>query len=172
MRISLRRAGPADVDFLHALAGHPAVDPFLAAVRDPDDSAGEIGAQRVLAHVKSNNGEYNRSRKFRIEERALPGQDDLRVARLIEDGESSYTARELLASSGDSGEVIEEAKRFLRTTLKDGRCASAEVIAEASELGISESTLKRAKSALGIKSVKEGDRWFWQLPDFGTEAAG
>jgi hypothetical protein len=38
----------------------------------------------------------------------------------------------------------------------------------ADSAGISRNTLERAKSALGVASVKQGDCWLWTIPD-GTE---
>ena len=35
---------------------------------------------------------------------------------------------------------------------------------EADEAGIHETTLRRAKKSLGIKSHKDGDKWGWRLP--------
>jgi len=42
--------------------------------------------------------------------------------------------------------------------------AAADIIQAAEEQGISEKTLKRAKSELGVISVKKNGRWFWQMP--------
>lgn len=53
MTVAIRRAGPDDIDFLVALAGHPDVDPFLAArrPRDRDELAAEV--ERSLAEPEA-----------------------------------------------------------------------------------------------------------------------
>jgi hypothetical protein len=64
-----------------------------------------------------------------------------------------------------------DAMRFLRETLKQCEKAAKEVQAEAKQIGISEATLRRAKTALGIKSEKRGGnyggdpQWFWKMLD-------
>jgi hypothetical protein len=63
------------------------------------------------------------------------------------------------------GGRLEEAKGFLRHTLSAGPIDSESVRKQAVEAGISEKTLKRAKSALGVASRRAGS-WcsLWRLP--------
>jgi hypothetical protein len=56
------------------------------------------------------------------------------------------------------------AKRFLREMLRKGAVPATEIEAAAKAEGIAKRTLHRAKAELGITSVKDGDKWAWQLP--------
>ena len=60
---------------------------------------------------------------------------------------------------------LERARDFLRTLLEEGRVRSTVVSEQATATGISESTIKRAKSKLGIVSKRKGDGWYWELPE-------
>ena len=65
MRVSLRRALPEDVDFLHALASHADVDPFLAAVR-------ERGREALLTEIERSQSDPGRCGRFIIESDGVP----------------------------------------------------------------------------------------------------
>ena len=56
------------------------------------------------------------------------------------------------------------ARRFIESTLAKGPAPAVDMIERAEELGISEKTLKRAKSALGVISVKRNGKWYWEMP--------
>jgi hypothetical protein len=65
-----------------------------------------------------------------------------------------------------------KAIRFLEDLLKDGPVGSQVVIDAASQAGIAEKTLKRAKKQMGITSKKDSSYmggWVWELtvPDNG-----
>ena len=85
-------------------------------------------------------------------------------------GETDITAESLLSPDAGQEEqgVLSEAKEFLTETLTDGPLSAFEAFRKAKAIGISERTLKRAKRALGVKTVKEGyaktGRWVWSLP--------
>jgi len=80
-------------------------------------------------------------------------------------GEYDITIDELLAGeiSTRSGRQRERAKEFLANLLEDGDVDSTEVYSLAEEQGIPRRTLERAKSELGVRSVKVGDTWVWTL---------
>lgn len=87
---------------------------------------------------------------------------------------TSLTAARILATSVDGEEgrpMLREAEEFLQATLSDGPHPAAEVQREAKAVGISDSTLKRARAALKIESYhegqpgKKGQRWMWKLSD-------
>jgi putative DNA primase/helicase len=62
---------------------------------------------------------------------------------------------------------LEEAKIFLKVTLKAGPVAAACLLRQAKEAGIAEKTFQRAKRLLGILTYREGGsngRWIWALP--------
>src|SRR5262249_38337101 len=57
-----------------------------------------------------------------------------------------------------------EAVCWLELRLQDGLPVASTLLRdEAEEEGISFPTLRRAKKALGIRSVKQGEQWEWQL---------
>jgi hypothetical protein len=55
---------------------------------------------------------------------------------------------------------------FLKQELAEGPVPSRELLKKAKAEGISEKTLYRAKSSLGVVSKKEGrERWVWTFPE-------
>jgi DNA repair protein RadA/Sms len=78
----------------------------------------------------------------------------------------SRLSAELLAGSGRGPDphAFLEAVCWLEERLKDGIPVSSEDLhREAIEEGIAISALRRAKKALGIRSLKRGEHWDWQL---------
>jgi hypothetical protein len=79
----------------------------------------------------------------------------------------SRLSAELLAGSGRGPDpyAFLEAVCWLEERLKDGiPVASDDLLQEAMEEGLAISALRRAKKALGIRSLKRGERWDWLLP--------
>ena len=58
----------------------------------------------------------------------------------------------------------DRAKRFIQTALENGPIEAVKVMEMAEEEDISSRTLKRAKSELGVNSVKRNDKWYWEMP--------
>jgi hypothetical protein len=78
----------------------------------------------------------------------------------------SRLSAELLGGSGRSPDLYAflEAVCWLEEALKDGIPRLSDTLRkDAEEGGISFGTLRRAKKALGIRSIKRGDTWDWQL---------
>jgi len=80
------------------------------------------------------------------------------------------TAEQALAEvSEEERTALDEAIAWLRDLLNDGRVRSTEVVEMASREKISESTLRRAKAKLSVRSEKEGIGnaavWYWKLPE-------
>jgi len=74
---------------------------------------------------------------------------------------------ELLAGSGRGPDlhVFLEAVCWLEARLEGGVPLLATTVqAEAEEEGVNSATLRRAKKALGVRSTKQGEVWYWQLP--------
>ncbi len=76
-------------------------------------------------------------------------------------------ARELLAEAenrddGEGGDAVS----FLRELLAEGMKPAKDVYREAEEAGFSKDSMKRAKSRLGVETVKQGmsGGWMWKLP--------
>jgi hypothetical protein len=149
----------------------------LLLARDPDDPQGSGGNRRVLAHVKSNLGQLARSVGFTVEHTAVPGEMAVTSARLVQTGESPYGPAELLVvEEPEPRSKLAEAEQLLRSELEQGRRTVLDVRAAAEQLGISTTTLDRAKKKLGVTSVKlDLHRWGWQLPGsdvIDSESAG
>ena len=79
---------------------------------------------------------------------------------------TSRLSAEMLAGSGRGPDpsAFLEAICWLEDRLQDGLPVASTVLRdEAEEEGISFPTLRRAKKALGIRSMKTGEQWDWQL---------
>jgi hypothetical protein len=138
--------------------------------RDPDDPKGEEGDQRVLAHIKCNVAPLAPSLVYAIRPIVLPAtanDPQVETSRLELIGESPHNGRSLLAVASDGERLAgDEAKDFLRAELAGGPRMAGDLLKEARKVGISERTLQRARSDLGIKSEKAGfgEGWEWSLP--------
>jgi hypothetical protein len=93
------------------------------------------------------------------------------------DGECEITLEELFSnkkvkkpakpSATDLRETqLDKAQKFIQSTLadNDNSMAACEIESLANKNGIAKKTLQRAKEALGVTSVKNSDKWFWELP--------
>ena len=163
----------AGADPLHRIGGSigvpAAARSALLLARDPDDPDRERGDRRVLAHVKSNVAPLAASLACRVQPTMLPDDARTSTVRLVIDGEHDANGADLLARRPDNGEATEldDAKAFLRDELGDGARPVKAVKREAKDAGISDITLRRAKSDLAVNSVK-GDMhegWTWALPE-------
>lgn len=129
---------------------------FLVA-KSPDDPH-----MRVLCHVKSNLGPLTESLLF---EPVANGDGAVRVEWR---GPCSYVAEDLLAPPRNAGGKLGEAKRFLLNTLGEGPVELDEIKSAAAKKSISFRTVERAKSDLGIGSLRrgfgKGSVLFWALP--------
>lgn len=139
----------------------------LLIARDPE-KAGDQDA-RVLSVVKCNLAKQAPSVRLRVV------QSETGTG-CIEWGESCAITADQLVSEPEPqkrGGKLDAAKEFLLDSLKGGPRKQTELIAEAEEAGISESTLNRAKGDLGIKPQKSGFSgvsvcWLWELPAYQT----
>ena len=97
---------------------------------------------------------------------ALTGTDKGSV-RVEWKGTTHHAADALLAAPANPEErsALEEAMEFLRDALKRGPVWSTQVKKDTRKAEISEATLRRAKTALGVRSQKEADdlTWSWVL---------
>jgi hypothetical protein len=114
----------------------------------------EDGETRYVRHIKSSLAPEGVPFAFRICE-------DSSVEFLGEYGGALDEAEET-AAPADGGKRHKAAEIILEM-LAEGQCRSTEVIDACINAGISETTTKRVKGYLDIKSVKEQDEWFWML---------
>jgi hypothetical protein len=144
---------------------------FVAASRaaflihkDPEDAK-----RRLFMPIKNNLGIDDSGLAFRIVEREITG-GILAPALEWENERVTCTADEVLAAAnanvGEEGVALREAVEFLRNELKDGPISQKMIKAGATANGISERTLRRAKSTLGVVTRKMGMKggWSWELP--------
>jgi len=135
----------------------------MIAAKRQDDEGGDA---RVICRAKSNIGPDGGGFAYHLRQSeliALPGFE----ASYVEWGEPvEGSARDLLGDNDDEGGSCKDAQTFLKAILADGPMSAAEVMAAAEANGIAEKTLRRAKKALGVKSVKarsSSASWDWSL---------
>jgi hypothetical protein len=144
---------------------------FVAAARgayliqkDVDDSS-----RRLFLPIKNNLGVDDAGLAFRIVTREI--SDDIRAPAIEWENERvMISADEALAAAtandGEEGAALREAVEFLTDELKDGPVSQRTIKADAVANGISDRTLRRAKSSLGVVTRKMGmkEGWTWGLP--------
>ena len=110
---------------------------------------------RAIVHNKSNLAPHGASQTF--------GFDP--VGGFCWLGEYDITIDEILGGTAKvPKDQLSRACNLIKTTLAYGPVAAVDIMLKAEEQGISEKTLKRAKSALGVISIKRGGQWFWDMP--------
>ena len=123
---------------------------------DPDE--------RILAQVKCNVGPTGTAIVFSV------GNGEVTWLR-----EEAKTADEVLgnvcSALGRPGTLVGEAKDILAEQLAKAPRPQQEIMAMMKAAGIGETTAKKAKALLAIRSVKQGSMWFWSLPEAGIEIA-
>ncbi len=133
----------------------------LLVARDPDSEQ-----RRVLAVVKSNLHAPVPSLSFELVEAANG------AAIITWAGASRFNATQLLAGTdGEERSATAEAVAFLREELASGPRPVQEVTKAARAAGISERTLERARTQLGVRARKPGGPgfpWVLELKDAGS----
>jgi hypothetical protein len=144
-------------------AGIRSID-FAAAARsvllvgaDPDETN-----KRAIVQIKNNLAPHGPSIGYTLEDSCFYWT-----------GESDLTAGRILAPASDDEErsTIADAVDYLRIALATGARDSKAIKDEARQGGISEATLRRAKSRLKVSVKKIGapgshyQKWVWELPD-------
>jgi hypothetical protein len=137
----------------------------LLIAKHPDNPEHE----RVLASSKSNLGPPVQSLRYRLQ----PGDgQDVHVEWL---GPCDFSATALLATEQDTRKpsAIDEATTFLADYLSEGPQPQMQVLRAARGVGISETTLNRARVRLGAKPRHVGfhadAHWVWELPPQQTD---
>jgi len=126
----------------------------------------------MMARAKSNIGPDGGGFSYAFEQVELPGHPGVSASRIVWGAAVEGTARELLQEAeyeqDRQAPARDEAEEFLRDLLETGPMATDDIKAEAKDAGISWSTIRRAKEAIGARPRKIGfadARWFWALPD-------
>jgi hypothetical protein len=137
----------------------------LLLAPDPEDAE-----RRILASTKDNLGLPPPSLAFRL--LSSPGSD---VARVVWEGESQWTAGQLLresASGVPTHSLLADAREWLRAALADGPRSAREILREAADAGIGRNLLYTARKLEGVAIAKEripGGRWVWSYPTGAVE---
>lgn len=127
----------------------------------------QLTRQRFLLPVKNNLGDDQLGFEYRILEKLLSYESGVIKAPYVDWlGISKRSVESLLAPPKQPG-VLEQAKHFLKEQLQDGPKEVAALTEEAVDLGISSSSLERAKKSLAIESKKSGKGWVWQRIESG-----
>jgi hypothetical protein len=124
------------------------------------------GSRRVLAHVKNNLAAPVANLAFALESVQLR-DSGIETVRIVDAGFSPYGAADLLSiDRTQRGSKLTDAITLLEEQLGTAPKLASEVLEAGKQLGISESTLKRAKNQLGIETEKAGfgAGWLWLLP--------
>jgi len=79
-------------------------------------------------------------------------------------GDYDITIDELLNGTKKPESQFAKARRLIESALANGAVPAVDMEQTAEEQGISPKTLHRAKSTLGVISVKRGGKWYWELP--------
>ena len=136
----------------------------LLVAKHPEDEN-----RRVLAPLKGNLAKPAPSLEFELAEA------DNGAVKVEWGEETSLGADVLLAAHAapKKPSALDEAKEFMQETLKNRAVLSTQLEEEALSAGISKSTLRRAKEALGVSAKKSGKGGWWSvLPDTLAEAEG
>jgi hypothetical protein len=132
----------------------------LLLAQDP-----EHPQRRLLAATKGNLGRPPATLAFHLQPFPRLG-----VTRVVWDGETPWTAEELLRATAEGEEersVLGDARAWLRQVLADGPRPAKELVAEARTMGIGVRTYHAARKAEGIIARKEQTlhgRWLLMLP--------
>lgn len=121
----------------------------------------------LLARAKSNLGPNGGAFYYEIEQTKVPNYDNISASCLKWGSFVEEVPQDLIAAPTGNQKrdtAVQEARDFLRRLLSDGPVPASEALRKADELGISSSTLERAKRQVGVNAVKKGSGWVWQLP--------
>jgi hypothetical protein len=133
--------------------------------QDPGD---ETHKRRILARQKGNLAPPWRSLVYEMVAEFGADQPHIRWAKETSDLKADDLLRApKTPETPEAASQLAEAVDFLQQTLADGVRPATQVMAEATKLSISKSTLNRAKTLAGVRSLREvvGDEahWYWSL---------
>lgn len=114
--------------------------------------------ERIMAQVKCNVGSTGSAIVFSVGGGAVQWLE-----------ETARTADEVLGnvfvSLGRPDTQMRQTKEVISQLLSDGPKPQREVMEKLRAAGVGESTAKKAKQLLGVRSVKTGAVWLWSMPD-------
>lgn len=121
----------------------------------------ESEGKRYLAQNKSNGLKKGKTLMFTIQDAP---NEDTEIGQLTWAGVSDLDDFDvmMLKKKGETEE--ERAEKFIINLLSQGKVKRKIIEQEAQEHGIANKTLERAKTSLGIKSIRIGKEWGWKMP--------
>jgi len=143
--------------------------------RDPED-ADPKSPFRIELVARSNVTTEPDPIRLRVEPFLIPAPDggqSIQTYRLAEVGTANCSEAQMLSPTDQEDAGAEsEAREWLADLLAHGPVPAGEALRQARQAGIAERTLRRAKSDLGVRSVKAGmgAGWAWTLPPEGCQA--
>ena len=146
--------------FMASIAFVAAARVAFAAMRDPEEDT-----RHLFLHAKNNLAEPAPGLAYGIQQE-LVTEMRIKTSRIVwEDGSVTITAAQAMAASHNKeAPALEEAKQFLATVIGCDGKPTKEIEKEAKEACIPWATIRRAKDALGLKSVRPGfdSGWVWK----------
>jgi len=132
----------------------------------------ENGGGRLLVRSKSNIGPDGGGFRYELRQVELSGDcAGITASRPEWREEVKGEAREILAtaehdSDPEERSALDDAMQFLEHALETGAVHQRDLMKDADGMGISKTTLQRAKKVLRVESVKEAmaGGWLWKLP--------
>jgi hypothetical protein len=120
-------------------------------------TVGRVDAEddmRVIVHNKSNLSRAGSPQAF--------GLDPVDGFRWL--GDYDITIEEVLSGKKKPESQFDKARKLIGAALAGGPAPAAAIMQAAEDDGVSLKTLNRAKDAMGVISIKRGERWYWELP--------
>lgn len=133
-----------------------------------NQAVGEDEPKRIFVRIKNNVGPSGGGFGYDIEAAPLLDQPEIKATRIVWGGPLIGEARELLAEAesapgeGDRTSQLTKAMQFLQIALKDGERPRDEIVSAATVAGITEATLRRARTAMA-DTRNAGRGWCWRL---------
>ena len=152
-----------------------AVKKALPDETDDDEITGSyslIAEESTLSafiRVKSNVGPKGGGFEYELEHTRLENHGNIETSHVVWGKQIRGDAEMLVASyesrKGPSESAVKAASKFLEKLLKKNPILHSAIMAQAQRNGHSESSIRRAKKELNVKSIKQSDgTWFWSLP--------
>ena len=125
-----------------------------------------LTGERSLLPAKNNLGSDCMGFSYKIEEAELVYPKTTILAPYIKwCGDVSMSADRLFGGGAAKRSSVDIAADFLMDALELGKQESGKIESDAAGKSISKSSLARARKQLGVKSVKDGSKWYMQLPE-------
>ena len=127
----------------------------LLAGSDADDPS-----IKGIIHIKANNAPLGEPIGYTL----VTDQKDRNVCDFMWLDQCQTTESGILGVSGGGGDKLQQAKELLTELLSEDEVDQKSLSTAADTQGISLRTLNTAKKALGIVSSKQGNKWYWKMP--------